>query len=293
MQVPLERPAAPGPPVVPDERLVAVRRYDIVGAPADGTFDQVARLAAQIFGTPIASVAIVDEDRVWLAATHGLDGVREVGADPGLCVSAVLSDEPYVVTDAALDPRTLHHPLVLGELGLRFYAAAPVTVASGHRLGTVNVIDREPRAQVPQEQLAMLTSLAAIVADHLDLRLAALTTVRDERDLRTRAERHTSVATREIADRLLSAPPGLDARPVSCQLGDREPCPRPAELKVADPWGDSAWGCLNHVEEVLLSASSVFVADESMSGLAAYLRRGRRADTCGRGPSPNTPAASA
>jgi hypothetical protein len=108
----------------------------------------------------------------------------------------------------------------------------------------------------------MLASLAAVVAAHLDGRLAALDVVRD-------------------------------ARPVTCQLGDREPCLRPAELKVADPWGDSAWGCLNHVEEVLLSASSVFVADESMSGLAAYLRRGRRADTCGHVPSPGTPAASA
>ena len=58
--------------------------------------------------------------------------------------------------DAAADPRTLDHPLVRGELGLRFYAAAPITVAGGHRLGTVNVIDREPRDIVPHVQLEML-----------------------------------------------------------------------------------------------------------------------------------------
>ena len=293
MQVPLERPPLPGTPVtdIARERLAVVRRYDILDAPADGTFDHVARLAAQIFGTPIATVAIVDEDRVWLAATHGLEGVREVGIEPGLCVSAVLSDEPYVVTDATADPRTLDHPLVRGELGLRFYAAAPVTVASGHRLGTVNVIDREPRDAVSPEQIAMLRSLAAIVADQLELRLAVLTTVRGERDLRNRAERHAAAANREIADNLLSAPPNVDSRSANCQLGDREPCLRPAELKVADSWGDSAWGCVPHVEEVLLSASSVFVADESMSGLAAYLRRGRRRRA--GGPTPGTRAESA
>jgi hypothetical protein len=123
----------------------------------------------------------------------------------------------------------------------------------------------------------MLESLAAIVADHLDLRLSALSTVRAERGLRAEAERHAADSTLQIADALASAAPAVAAAaPPTCQLGGATACPRKPELKVADSWGDSAWGCVLHVEEVLLSGSSVFVADESMSGLAQFLRRGRR-----------------
>jgi GAF domain-containing protein len=280
MQAPPEKGTSPpGIALVTDpaERLAAVRRYEILDPPRDGTFDRVAALAAAIFAVPIATVTIVDVDRVWLAGAEGLEGVTQVGTEPGLCASAVLADGPYIVNDAAADPRTLDHPLVRGELGLRFYAAAPITVADGHRLGTVNVIDREPRDIVPQVQLEMLASLAAIVAGHLDLRLSALSTVRTERDLRDRAERHAADSTRRVADALASAAPAVSAAaPPTCQLGGVTECLRKPELKVADSWGDSAWGCVHHVEEVLLSGSSVFVADESMSGLAQFLRRGRR-----------------
>jgi GAF domain-containing protein len=258
------------------ERLAAVRRYEILDTPADGTFERVARLAATIFTAPIASVTIVDVDRVWFAALRGLDGVTQIGNEPGLCASAVLEPGPYVVNDAAVDPRTLDHPLVRGDLGLRFYAAAPITVAGGHRLGTINVIDLEPRGQVPAEQLEMLTSLAAIVADHLDLRLAAISTVRGERDLRVQAERDAADAARQIAQALASTGSELTATaPPTCQLGGATACPRKPELKIADPWGDSAWGCLQHIEEALLSGASMFVADPDMSGVAAFLRRGR------------------
>jgi GAF domain-containing protein len=269
----------PVPPVdrTTCDRLEAVRRYDVLDPPVDGTFDRVAGLAAAIFGTPIASVTIVDEDRVWFAATQGLDGVRQVGTEPGLCASAVLTDGPYVVEDAAADPRTFGHPLVRGELGLRFYAAAPIVVEGRHRLGTVNVIDRQPRTVTP-EQTAMLESLAAIVADHLELRLAALASVRGERVLRVKAERDAADAARQVAVALRTGYPVGDpaAIPAACQLGGAKPCPRRPELKIADSWGDSAWGCVHHVEEALLSGASMFVADESMAGVVAFQRRGRR-----------------
>ncbi|HEX8862668.1 MAG TPA: GAF domain-containing protein [Actinomycetes bacterium] len=154
-------------------RLAAVRRYGILDTSPDGAFDRVARLAARLFATPIATVTIVDEQRIWFKARHGLDDVTEIPRDPGLCASAILHDEPYLVTDARVDPRTLHHPLVRGELGLRFYAAAPIVTVDGYRLGTVNVIDRTPR-QVRRDDLTMLQDLAAIVADELELRLAAI-----------------------------------------------------------------------------------------------------------------------
>ncbi|WP_329106966.1 GAF domain-containing protein [Micromonospora sp. NBC_01699] len=272
--MPLEAPASS--PEDEDEaaRLAAVRRYEILDAPRDGTFDEIAELAAMVCGTPIASVTIVDADRVWFAAERGLDGVTEAGTEPGLCTSAFRADGPYVVADAALDPRTLNHPLVRGEFALRFYAAAPIVTTDGFRLGTVNVIDRK-RRQVTENQTAVLTKLAALVAKQLDLRLAAILAVRAERELVAAECRATAVPAdlttrvRDVAIAHRQLP-----HPNHCQLGGaRNPCPRPAELKLADSWGDSAWSCTEHVEEALLNVRSVFLANEDLGGLAAYVNR--------------------
>lgn len=194
-------------------RMAAVRRYDILDTPPDGAFDRVAALAARTFGVPIATVTIVDEDRVWFKACSGLEGVTQVGVEPGLCASAIKEGVPYVVTDAVTDARTADHPLVIGELGLRFYAAAPIVTSDGHRLGTVNVIGTEPREVTPNE-LATLHDLAAIVMDELELRLSALETLGRERELRAHIEaektRVESIA-RTLQDTLL--PPHLPQVP--------------------------------------------------------------------------------
>ena len=255
------------------ERLGAVRRYEILDAPADGAFDRVASLAALIFEVPIATVTIVDEHRVWFAAAHGLDGVTEIGNEPGLCASAVMDEGPYIVNDAIVDPRTLEHPLVRGELGLRFYAAAPIVSSDGHGLGTVNVIDREPRELSPA-QTAVLTELAGLVADHLELRLAAIHAVRAERELRRNADERAETRARLTARMREAADAARRTEhPALCQLGGVVGCLEPAGMKVADSWGDSAWGCTAHVEEAILNVSSVFIADESLGGLSAYLKR--------------------
>jgi GAF domain-containing protein len=180
-----EPPSQGVPTVGPEEqegpaaaaRLAAVRRYEILDAPADGSFDKIAWLAATIFRTPIATVTIVDRDRVWFAATEGLDGVSQIGAEPGLCASAILQPGPYVVNDAVINPRTMDHPLVRGDFGLRFYAAAPIVTPDGYRLGTVNVIDTEPR-EMSDADMRVLETLAGLVADHLETRLAAITASR-------------------------------------------------------------------------------------------------------------------
>lgn len=151
--------------------MAAVRRYNILDTPPDGAFDRVANLAARILGTPIATVTIVDEDRIWFKAKHGLE-VEQIDRLPGLCASAIMRDEPYLVTDASLDPRSLANPLVTGDSGFRFYAAAPLITSDGHRLGTLNVIDRHPRS-ISQEETQTLQDLAAVVMDELELRLAA------------------------------------------------------------------------------------------------------------------------
>lgn len=153
------------------ERLRAVRRYDVLDTPPDGAFDRVTALAARRFGVPIAIISIVDEDRIWFKSHHGLD-VEQIGREPGLCASAILSNDPHVLSDASVDPRSLANPLVAGDFGLRFYAGVPLTTSDGHNLGTLCVIDKQARA-VDQEQIEDLKDLASVVVDQLELRLAA------------------------------------------------------------------------------------------------------------------------
>lgn len=155
-----------------NERLDALRSFEILNTPPDGAFDRIVALAASIFKVPISLISLVDEDRIWFQARHGLDAT-EIPRDPGLCASAIFSDTAYVVKDAINDPRTLTNPLVVGELGLRFYAAAPLVTRDGFRLGTINIIDFLPREfDLISEQL--LEQFAEIVMEQLELRLSSI-----------------------------------------------------------------------------------------------------------------------
>jgi sigma-B regulation protein RsbU (phosphoserine phosphatase) len=197
-------------PVNESQRLDAVRRYDVLDTPPDGAFERVTAMAARLFDVPISIVSIVDSDRIWFKSHHGLD-VDEIGREPGLCASAILQDDPWLVTDAACDPRTLANPLVAGEFGLRFYAGVPLTTHDGYNLGTLCVIDREPR-QVSDAEVATLRDLASVVMDELELRLSARHAVALQEQLRQQAE---DVA-RTLQDSLLPAElpqvPGLDVQ---------------------------------------------------------------------------------
>lgn len=160
--------------LIPDketQRLAAVRRFDILDTPPDGAFDRVTALAARLFGAPISIISIVDEDRIWFKSRYGLS-VEQIERAPGLCASAILSNEPYLLPDARIDARSLTNPLVAGDFGLRFYLGVPLTTSDGHNLGTLCVIDKEPRI-VDQSQIEDLKDLAAVVMDHMELRLSA------------------------------------------------------------------------------------------------------------------------
>ncbi|MFG3100664.1 PP2C family protein-serine/threonine phosphatase [Streptomyces sp. NPDC048182] len=191
-------------------RLAAVRRYRVLDTPPDGAFDRIAALAARIFDVPMATVAIVDSDRVWFKAAHGLaEDVTEITREPGLSASAILHREPYVVRDTGRDARTAGHPLVRGEAGVRFYAAAPIVTAAGERLGTVDVLDTRPRRPT-EGQLESLRELAALVMDELELRLSAIRTVAAERDRRAEAEHLARTLQRTLLPPALPEVPGLD-----------------------------------------------------------------------------------
>ncbi|WP_354185324.1 GAF domain-containing serine/threonine-protein kinase [Arthrobacter sp. UYCu712] len=150
-------------------RMRAVERYRILDTPADGAFDRIASLAARMFSVPVAIVSVVDHDRIWFKAHHGTD-VTEIGRDPGLCASAILQDDAWVIENASTDPRTLANPLVAGEFGLQFYAGVPLRTPDGHNLGTFCILDREPRT-FSAADTRTLEDLAAIVMNDLEMRL--------------------------------------------------------------------------------------------------------------------------
>ncbi|MBC7486222.1 MAG: GAF domain-containing protein [Cytophagaceae bacterium] len=157
--------------LVEANRLENLYHYQILDTPADGHFEEITSLAAKIFNVPIAIITLVDTDRIWFKSSFGLD-VEEIPREPGLCSSAIMTDDIYIVEDARLDPRTLANPLVAGVMGLQFYAAAPLKSKKGYNLGTFCIIDKEPRSMNTKE-LSMLLQLARIVMDQLEVKLQA------------------------------------------------------------------------------------------------------------------------
>jgi sigma-B regulation protein RsbU (phosphoserine phosphatase) len=190
------------------QRLAAVCRYQVLDTPPDGAFERITSLAARLFDVPISIVSIVDADRIWFKSHHGVDA-EQVDREPGLCASAVLQSGPWLVNDARHDPRTLANPLVAGELGLQFYAGVPLTTQDGFNLGTLCIIDTQPR-ELTEDEVASLTDLARVVMDELELRLAARRTVELEGQLRRDAEDVARTLQQSLLPARIPDVPGLD-----------------------------------------------------------------------------------
>lgn len=158
-------------------RLKALHRYNLLDTPPDGTFDKFTQLAANVFNVPISIISLVDTDRIWFKSKYGVE-VNQIKRDPGLCASAILSDEVYVVEDAKNDPRTLANPLVAGEFGLQFYAAAPLHTHDGHNLGTFCILDINKRYFNTQQQKE-LKLFSELVMETIELRLIAHNTIHE------------------------------------------------------------------------------------------------------------------
>ncbi|MER3432095.1 MAG: hypothetical protein C4288_01360 [Leptolyngbya sp. ERB_1_1] len=154
------------------DRLSALHRYRILDTPPEIAFDRITALAARLFKMPIALISLVDESRAWFKSCVGF-GASEVPRDATLCSFAVLSDEPLIIPDTRLDDRFACNPFVQSEPGVRFYAGAPLLSHDGFNLGTLCLLDSQPRDQLTSEQEATLVDLAAMVVDELELRLAA------------------------------------------------------------------------------------------------------------------------
>lgn len=162
----------PPAPLPPNEtaRLRALLEYDILDSPAEASFDRITRMVSEILDVPIVLVSFVDRERQWFKSHFGI-AARESSRDSAFCAHTILGDAPLIVSDAQADPRFCDNPLVQGEPHIRFYAGIPLKAASGHNLGTLCAICREPR-DIPPREVDLMVRFAAVVCDELALRLA-------------------------------------------------------------------------------------------------------------------------
>jgi PAS domain S-box-containing protein len=159
------------PPVLPDEtaRLAALHDLGVLDTAADSELDVITRLAADRFDTAIALVSLVDVDRQWFKSRHGLEATETCRRD-SFCGHTIASDAIMVVGDATADPRFAANPLVTGAPHIRFYAGAPLVLASGHRIGTLCVIDPAPRDGFSTREGDILALMARQVVALLESR---------------------------------------------------------------------------------------------------------------------------
>jgi EAL domain-containing protein (putative c-di-GMP-specific phosphodiesterase class I) len=150
------------------ERLEVLRSYDVLDTPAEEVFDEFARLAAAIVGTPTALISLVDDCRQWFKARVGLEA-SETPREVAFCAHAMHGDDVFIVPDATADPRFADNPLVTSGPRIRFYAGAPLVTEAGQPLGTLCVIDYVPRELKPDQQQS-LRILSRHVMAQLELR---------------------------------------------------------------------------------------------------------------------------
>lgn len=220
---------------------------------------------------------------------QAIDGIA-TGEGVGSCGTAAHRREPVVVSDIATDPFWDDFRDLAERAGLAACWSTPIMARDGGLLGTFAMYHRTPRAPHDSD-----LALARVFADTAALAIERHHTEQARRDAETRAEvaraelakamraeqklraeaEQRAAAAAELAERMRAAAAEQAAvpHPRQCRLGGADECTAPAELKVADAWGDAAWGCHAHAEEALINVRSAFIANEELGGLAAYINR--------------------
>lgn len=155
----------PDTPLDEQARLETLRSLSILDTPAEERFDRLTRMAKRLFGVPIALVSLVDENRQWFKSCFGLS-VSETPRDISFCGHAILGNDPFIIPDTIVDERFADNPLVLSDPHIRFYAGCPLSAPNGRKLGTLCIIDRQPRS-FEKEDLEALKDLASMVEREL------------------------------------------------------------------------------------------------------------------------------
>ena len=150
------------------DRLQALRQYSILDTPSEQVYDDITSLAAFICDVPIALISLIDADRQWFKSKVGLE-VSETSRDISFCAHAILDNRIMVVRDALYDERFANNDLVTCAPNIRFYAGVPLITADGYPLGTLCVIDHQPRDLSPA-QTKTLEALARQVVVQIELK---------------------------------------------------------------------------------------------------------------------------
>lgn len=144
-------------PLNPDnenDRLSALKNYNILDTVNEKEFDRITQLASLICDTPISLISLIDESRQWFKSRVGLD-VPETPRDISFCQHAILKEEIFTVEDATEDTRFKNNPLVTGFPEIKFYAGYPLVSPEGMALGTLCVIDKKPRKLEENQRRAL------------------------------------------------------------------------------------------------------------------------------------------
>ena len=189
----------PDTPVNEKERLHDLRSLNILDTSSEERFDRLTRMAKRMFGVDIALVSLVDENRQWFKSKAGLDAC-ETGRDISFCGHAILGNEIFLIEDAPKDERFHDNPLVTGPPNIRFYAGAPLRYMNGNKLGTLCLIDSQPRT-LSEEDLDMLRDLAEMAEGELNaIQLATiddLTKISNRRGFVALAQNSLSLCARQ------------------------------------------------------------------------------------------------
>lgn len=176
------------------QRLRALHALDILDTPPEERFDRLTRVARRLFDTPIALMSLVDAERQWFKSRPGLD-FPETPREHSFCAHAILGEGVFVVPDALQDERFRDSPLVTAFPEIRFYAGCPVKAPDGSALGTLCVIDHEPRDVAPDDVDA-LRDLAGMAEQ--ELKSLALATI-DELTSLTNRRGFDAIAAHTLA----------------------------------------------------------------------------------------------
>ncbi|MGB7844336.1 MAG: GAF domain-containing protein [Candidatus Acidiferrum sp.] len=181
-------------------RVAALNRYAILDSEPEQSFDDLVTLAAHICRTPMAMLSLVDDHRQWFKSKLGLP-VGETPRDHSICAHAIQQSDLFIVPDTLQDPRFRENPIVVGEPRIRFYAGAPLINEDGFALGTLCVVDREPR-QLDNEQQDALSALGRLALRQMELRMN-LRLLKEALNDRTREEHARELELKRLEEKLI------------------------------------------------------------------------------------------
>jgi diguanylate cyclase (GGDEF)-like protein/PAS domain S-box-containing protein len=149
-------------------RLASVERYAVFGTPPEDDFNKITHLVTDVLKTSISLLSIVGENDIWINSQVGLNATF-LPRDNSFCLAVVNAGIPLVVSDARADARFFDHPMVR-EMGMYFYAGAPLTTSDGLVLGTLCVFDQAPRQSFSSKDISFLQQIAALTMDLIERR---------------------------------------------------------------------------------------------------------------------------